>query len=204
MSPSAAPTEPLDYQIGDGGVVTFAGTGHVYTIVRSSFRRQTVSLADAGGRMLQVDTLDLLSDLARGRFLKSLKELLNGHADAVRRELKLIASLLEVILPEPPGGRSNRSGRNPYDVNDAGVFYERFVPNMPEPITTQLSNFGAKITADIQVNDGHEDRREFELDAWQGATRRTIAVSAERFASLKWAIDSLGANAVVFPGPSSL
>ena len=196
-------SDELDVEIGEGAAV-FASTGHHYAIAPAPYRRHRISLADPSGTILHVDQFDVSSDIARQRFVKSAGETLSGSGPMVRRELKLIAANIERILPERPRTAASFVDNNPYTVTENGIFYERVIPNSPEPIETQISNFGARIIQDVSINDGQEDRREFKLEAWQGSTRRTLTVSAERFESLKWAVDHLGANAVVFPGPSAI
>lgn len=197
-----SPSDALEYEIGDGKMI-FIATGHQYLVASAPYRRQRVSLTDANGTILHVDQFDVSSDVARQRFLKSAGDSLNGRAADVRRELKLIAANIDTIIPQRQRTAASYVDNNPYSVNESGVFYERVIPNSHEPIETQLSNFGARITQDIQINDGHEDRREFRIDAWQGSIRRTLTMSAKRFESLDWASDDIGAGAVVFPGPSA-
>lgn len=64
---------------------------------------------------------------------------------------------------------------------------------------TQLTNFVAKITKSLVLDDGLESRREFEiLGTLRGFTHR-FTIAAEEFSSMDWAIQELGPTAITFP-----
>lgn len=199
MSPEAETRPEIEYTQGDNGTLTFQPSGHQYEISQANYRRQKIVLIDAAGRIAHLDTFDLTSDLARERFLKGARAALNGSADLARRELRMIAANIETILPEQPRMSASHEDAMPYTITDRGIYYERYVPNAPAPIETHIANFGAKITADILVNDGTEERREYELDVWQGELRRTVKTTAKAFPTLTW-LEAIGSSAVVFPG----
>lgn len=63
----------------------------------------------------------------------------------------------------------------------------------------QLTNYRASIASNIQLDDGVEARREFEIEAeLMGRTFR-FAVPASEFASMDWPIERLGSAAITFP-----
>lgn len=63
----------------------------------------------------------------------------------------------------------------------------------------QLTNFKAKVITNIQLDDGVESRREFEIEAeLMGRTFR-FPVSASEFGSMDWPIERLGSSAITYP-----
>ena len=67
-------------------------------------------------------------------------------------------------------------------------------------VETPLTNFSARIVADLLEDDGVEARRVFEVEATlEGRTQR-FRVPAERFAGMNWPTEHLGAAAIVWPG----
>lgn len=64
----------------------------------------------------------------------------------------------------------------------------------------RLSNFTARITAEVVEDDGAEARRAFELEARLGDEVRCLRVAAGAFADLEWVLAELGPRAIVEPG----
>jgi hypothetical protein len=62
-----------------------------------------------------------------------------------------------------------------------------------------LTNFTARISANIAEDDGVEVRRSFEISAALRAQAYKFVVPANRFASMEWPIENLGAGAIVHP-----
>ena len=72
--------------------------------------------------------------------------------------------------------------------------------------TTQeiaLTNFVARIVADIVEDDGAETRRVLEIGADFCGRKQTIDVAAKDFAAMQWVIEMLGPSAIVYPPASS-
>ena len=67
----------------------------------------------------------------------------------------------------------------------------------------QLTNFTAKILSDLVEDDGAETRRILEIEATLGARTAKFTVPAESFEPMRWPIDRLGSQAVVYPGRST-
>ncbi len=64
----------------------------------------------------------------------------------------------------------------------------------------QLTNFGARITAQVVRDDGVEQKRYLELEATMGSRVRPFGMPSERFADIRrWALDELGCEAIVYP-----
>jgi hypothetical protein len=69
-------------------------------------------------------------------------------------------------------------------------------------VDVPLTNFVARIVADIALDDGVEVRRYFEIEAESGERTVVFSVAQDRFASMNWPTEHLGANAIVYAGLS--
>jgi len=63
-----------------------------------------------------------------------------------------------------------------------------------------LTNFTALITGDTHVDDGAEVRGVYEMEARLNGRTAAFSVPADRFRSMNWADEHLGAEAIVRPG----
>jgi len=91
---------------------------------------------------------------------------------------------------QPPDG--------PYTADSRGIFYLR--PRGEEVEAVRLTNFTARIVADIRRDDGVEHSRVFRIEASLAHRRQVVEVPARQFESLGWILDLLGAAALVYPG----
>jgi Domain of unknown function (DUF3854) len=100
----------------------------------------------------------------------------------------------------PPGAvRAGPPQGVPYRELAGGIVWDR--PTTQGTTVQQLTNFTAKITGHTIIDDGSgELRREFQITARLGGTERTFGVHADRFASMNWATEQLGPQALVWPG----
>jgi hypothetical protein len=67
-------------------------------------------------------------------------------------------------------------------------------------ISVQLTNFRARITGEVAHDDGADTRLSLEIEAAQSSRTFRFNVPASQFASMNWAMEKLGAGAVIFPG----
>ena len=63
-----------------------------------------------------------------------------------------------------------------------------------------LTNFGATIISDVTLDDGVEPTRAFEIKATLKGRVATFMVNSVQFNQMNWALEHLGAEAVVQPG----
>jgi hypothetical protein len=96
----------------------------------------------------------------------------------------------------PPGSSNGIA----YQAADSGIIWLKPTPNGATPV--RLTNFAARIVADLVEDDGVETRRQFELEAFLGGRRFQFAVTAAEFAGMGWVTKQLGAGAVLSPGSS--
>jgi hypothetical protein len=90
----------------------------------------------------------------------------------------------------------------PYRNTAAGLVWEK--PTKDGVVPVPLTNFTARIIADVVRDDGSGERtREFEIEATLAGGTRRFAVAADRFAGMAWVTEHLGAGAIVYPGQST-
>jgi hypothetical protein len=65
---------------------------------------------------------------------------------------------------------------------------------------TKLANFTARITKQVEIGDGDEEEREFEITAELAGREYKFSIPAREFSSLNWVLTKLGASAIVEPG----
>lgn len=99
----------------------------------------------------------------------------------------------------------DESAACPYKANGAGLVWLKRVFDREahdwKDVCVPLTNFYAEITGDVSRDDGAEQTRLFEIDASFAGESASYKgkVNATEFDSLRWASDTLGARAVVFP-----
>jgi len=104
--------------------------------------------------------------------------------------------LAEDELRPPPTEGPGTSVK--YEKHPEGMVWLKQTKAGPVPVL--LTNFTAEIVTDVAEDDGVEVRHIFEIRAELGDRVRRFHVTAERFESMNWAIEHLGARAVVHAG----
>jgi hypothetical protein len=128
--------------------------------------------------------------------------LAKGVDDALVRGVPIRWTVLDST--HPPSGTDAtcmpgpRPAPCPYRSTPEGLLWSR--PTGGGPVNVRLTNFGARITAEVLEDDGAEVRRRFEIEASLNGARRTFMVGAEAFGSMGWVMERLGARALVYPG----
>jgi hypothetical protein len=87
---------------------------------------------------------------------------------------------------------------SPYEATKRGFVWNKETKD--GPITSPLTNFTAQIKADIAEDDGADTKRFFELEAQLGEQTFTFKIPVNQFVGMNWAIEHLGATALVYPG----
>lgn len=107
--------------------------------------------------------------------------------------------LLALATPElrnAPG--SDRTEGPPYRETPGGLVWER--PTANGPVAVPLTNYRARITAQLVEDDGAEQRRLFEIEGTLGTRTPRFALPAAAFGAMSWPTEHLGATAVTYPG----
>ena len=90
--------------------------------------------------------------------------------------------------------------RPPYRSTPAGLVWDRPTANGAVPVP--LTNFSARIVAQLVEDDGAEQRRLLEVQGAVGTRTPRFQLPASSFATMNWPTEHLGANAVVYAGMS--
>ena len=127
--------------------------------------------------------------------------LAKGVDDALVRGVPIRRASLEP--PHPPAATAKSPQESPdaassYRSTPRGLVWIRQSRN--GPIDVRLTNFDARIVADVLEDDGVEIRRRFEIQSRLSDIQRRFTVGAEAFASMGWVMEHLGARALVYPG----
>jgi len=144
--------------------------------VQGALRRLRGFLAQRGARPVTV----LLP--ANGQSKVGVDDFLLTHT---------VPELLALTTPqELSGNHQESSDAHPYRVTARGLAWLRQTRDGDIPVP--LTNFGAKIVADIVHDDG--------LEASLAGGSHRFAVPAAQFPGLGWVAEHLGAQAMVYPG----
>jgi hypothetical protein len=99
-------------------------------------------------------------------------------------------------------GAEGAAAALPYRATPAGLVWDK--PTAHGAVPVPLTNFTARIVADVARDDGSgEIARAFELEVELAGRRRRFTVSADKFTSMSWPVEHLGAGAIVYPGQSA-
>lgn len=118
---------------------------------------------------------------------------------------KALAGKSEYYEPKPAkqpaaadGAGAGHAEAGQYRETAAGIV--RIESKNKNEIPHQLTNFTARIIADVSHDDGAEIARNFEITITQGPRSATATVPVERFPAMRWPIEAMGAQAVVYAG----
>jgi len=111
-------------------------------------------------------------------------------ADDLRAELWQLAA--------PRSAKPAASDDVPYLATNTGILWRK--PIREGEILIPLTNFTAKIVADVVRDDGTERETAFEIEAIQGERAVRFIIPAARFGGMNWPTEFLGAEAIVYPG----
>ncbi|MGH2973563.1 MAG: DUF3854 domain-containing protein [Solirubrobacterales bacterium] len=106
--------------------------------------------------------------------------------------------LLALASVDPPRIADRDSDDAEYQQDDRGITWHKGGRGRSEQV--RLTNFSARITADIVIDDGVEQERMLEIQAGLAGRAREFRISAARFSPMNWVIEEVGAGAAVAPG----
>lgn len=115
-------------------------------------------------------------------------DLSTGHS---KEDLLALAKDLAEFGHDPQGD-------SPYFERDGGIWWLR--PSKEGFEEVQLTNFTARIVAELTLTDGVDEHKEFELEATVAGQRQEFVVPAGEFRSLNWVHPKVGARASIFAG----
>jgi hypothetical protein len=89
---------------------------------------------------------------------------------------------------------------SPYRETGNGIVWMK--PTREGVMESRLTNFTARIVSDVTEDDGAESRTVLEVEAVSGNRKRRFEIAASHFSAMRWPLEQLGTNAVVYPGCS--
>ena len=109
-----------------------------------------------------------------------------------------VDELLEHATPDLKSPPRDEEPELPYRATPGGLLWDK--PTQNGSVATPLTNFTARIKADVSEDDGAEVERGFEIEAMLSGRRHTFTVPARQFPGMGWVAEHLGAGAIVQPG----
>ncbi|HIB42411.1 MAG TPA: DUF927 domain-containing protein, partial [Nitrospina sp.] len=107
-----------------------------------------------------------------------------------------VRKIAESIGQYKPGtGKKNC----PYKIESSGIVWLKPTKDGP-PVDILLTNFSAKIDAQVSRDDGAETIHYFEMAVDLNGHSQRFTIPASEFTSLNWVVRELGAMAIVYPG----
>ncbi len=135
----------------------------------------------------------------RDRFAAIRRMLKNRFGDAL--DLKEFNREVGRHRKMRPGSSSASRTPIPYLETDGGLVWLKETERGLQRI--QLTNFPARIVADIIEDDGAEKRRIYEIETDFGRGAQRFRVPAASFGGMAWVGEYLGAKAIIFPGSTN-
>lgn len=109
-----------------------------------------------------------------------------------------LLALATTELRSAPGG--DGPAGLPYRDTPTGLVWDR--PTVNGTVAVPLTNFSARIVAQLVEDDGAEQRRLLELQGALGTRTPRFQLPVSSFATMNWPTEHLGANAVTYAGMS--
>ena len=99
---------------------------------------------------------------------------------------------------KPPPEDESRELEADYQQTARGLVWRK--PTGNGPVGTLITNFTARIVAEVVEDDGAEQTRTYHIEAQRGERRKSITVPIASFGAMAWPAEHLGAGAYVSPG----
>jgi hypothetical protein len=116
-----------------------------------------------------------------------------------------IRTELDVLVESTPTWRAAAAEKEPapscgfnYRSTADGLVYLK--PTREGEVPQPLTNFEARITAQILYDDGVETFRSLEIEARQNGRTERFSVGGAQFSSMSWVVERMGPTAVVYAG----
>jgi hypothetical protein len=128
------------------------------------------------------------------------REMVRKCKGSVKDLDRALRPLVDALRQERQTDTTGGEPSNPYRETPAGITWLRLIHDTEFEVP--LTNFTARIVADVALDDGAEIRRRFEIEAALKGRVHRFLVPSERFAAMNWPVEHLGASAIVYPGQS--
>lgn len=133
---------------------------------------------------------------AREVAVRALKGKVTAPAKLVDAALRGLS-----LVPAPEQARSTAPGDEPpYRATSHGLVHLKATKD--GEVAVPLTNFTARIVAEIERDDGVEAHRWFEIAAHHQGQERRFEVASSEFPMMRWVVEKLGASAILNAGMS--
>lgn len=156
-----------------------------------------VRLAGSPGVLYESDLIDGLAVLPRGVCSQRIEQISRelGRNINVGTLRSLVDDARKKLAPPKPPAPI---GPDTYRATPHGLI--RLKPTRDGDAEIQLTNFSAKIVAEVRVDDGAEVEIELEIETELHGTTTRFRVAASTFASMDWVLPQLGPKAILCAG----
>jgi hypothetical protein len=96
-----------------------------------------------------------------------------------------------------------RGSSVPYEMIPAEGIIHHTYTRSGDHVCKPLTNFTARIVANIEVDDGVETKNNLEIEAVLKNRTTVFSMPSSEFATMNWALDKLGGEAIIAPGAGS-
>ncbi len=124
-----------------------------------------------------------------------LTDVIKPHFKLTGEDVKAYRQQVKRYQKEEAKPKSTVSQSSPYESTEGGM-----VLHKPDGTKVLLSNFTARIAAEVVEDDGVETRNVFQIEAHLKGRSSTFTVPATQFPQMNWVTQNLGAEAVVYAG----
>ena len=199
--------ETLKFDLTDSGLLYYLNDGIKLRVRRKSPQRQAVAIG-CGSVFIPPQTGDLETATFREKLVTLAAERFGEELGDFASELDHVALKFSEHLDrrqkaarehhDSEADQPDEFGGTPYRIRAGGFSLIKFT--QAGEVEVPLTNFVARIVRDVAEDDGAEVRRAFEMEAELRGRRHSFVVPAERFASMNWSTEHLGASAIVYAG----
>ncbi|MCA9420452.1 MAG: DUF3854 domain-containing protein [Nitrospira sp.] len=99
-----------------------------------------------------------------------------------------------------PCPHSQDSSQADYEMTSKGLVWWK--PAEHDRVPVPLTNFQAQIVRDIQLDDGLDVQRSFEIKVTIQGQEMTVSIPARDYAAMNWVLEHIGPRAIIEPGQS--
>ena len=168
----------------------------------TDYKKQSDPRHKGSGRICKGGRNDFLtSEAGKLRRIGQVEEAIYAALLVINKDKcdpPLVESEVKTIAESVGRYKPGYSPSIPYKQSEDGITWLK--PSKDGVIETSLTNFTARISSEVQKDDGGEVKRYFEIEATINGHTSTFPVTASEFPGLTWVPREMGAKAIVLPG----
>jgi hypothetical protein len=167
-------------------------------------RGMTVVTAKLGDKVIYTHKFDINRADQREKFITAMCKGKKGIAK-YRKQVAEKLDCIAAAIASPPSAPTEKGGNGPQE--QAFVPYLRAKDGLYRikrsetgDTLTPLTNFDARVIADVLRDDGAERQNSLEIEARIDESVQRFTIPASSFSGMNWAIEHLGSKAIVYAG----